>query len=1408
MADFEKQMKERAKELKDLMKKGMKVVGDSWKKGWSKGSGLAFIFVLWGFWSSLVRGKFGANKNLVIVKDHVEIGQHEIPLVATGTIQGEWTDRYSSSSREERKAHQTQKFELNSSHFPKWLSLCTPHSQVLSSNPGQHGQAGRSGGSWRVGLTGWFRRVVGAMCRAGGPVRAIGLSACEPVDLIPVEIFVAGKDRQKYFSYAGFTGRNFVAGKPPSKLYPLEPRIEQEGLIKATLLISSSVTKWVRDVTRGEGMWELEQMLLRKPIHIKSDCPKLKATPSKEKVEEKPMDRSHTRPRKSTWYLDSSCLKHMTRDTAQFISLEAMSGGKVTLGDNITRKVVGSDLKESYLTAVKRILRTNYVRMGRSDQLYSSKSKWNEQRVRVIRRKIDIGEHQKEKNIALKVDDSKSDQSQPKDEENIALMIRQFKSFLKGSKGDANSGTKDRVAGGPIKIHPPPPSSRKISRHDSESSPPAFGDNDHAKDINFWSMKERPLVITEGGMVVKKKAFECIGKGKSILIEDGCNLISNEVCDVESKEDQNSNMNPLITDNQEFVETTVIVKEHNGTEQVADLFTVWECDSRVLGNCDKIFHIAENSKKPVNVNFGINVWKKKANIKVSELNYGKDFVEEDGVVKLNSKKEMDNCIKLKKSLVIKFFGDNVPFHVISLELRRQWGRYGKFHLTQLGLGWVLCAFEDLDTLEEIIDSGPWYVNGNIVGMDRWTVVFSPSSFEGLTAPIWIQMPNLPLQCWDEFNVCRIASMVGTLYLIDGNMFQWSRREFLGHLKEDCSKRVSPSILTKPAMGNQVNEDVLVEATKLKHKGLKAITNNGNNGREYGHWIQAAIEFLIMYVDVEEKIVSEDNVEPPNSERYGTSTQVERVQVANTSSDIENQQTQDPPLASAQTVPSYHYDYETMSSGSSEQCSDDEGADLLPVVNDGDAVDNEEIRIIVQDYCSRSVGSTDTMVANNDYAETCRTTEEWDKEVDIDADYDAVIVEDEFSIPNDLIEGMCFTRKTDMQFALQGWAIKNNVQYIVIASNRNKFTIVCTKHDCPVYPCLCRLHSAQSKRLGGIWKISSLKNQHRCVSPILDSGHRQYNSQFISFYILPTIRKQMDLKPREIIGRMESKFNIKVSYMKAWDARRKAIKVVFGSWEESYRTLNLFMDVVASVMPGMVYRIQSTQTNRFQRLFWAFDPSISGWKYCRPVLSLDGTFLLGKYRGTLLTAIGMDANNGLYPLAFAVVESEYRHAGLVRGCREIFPNVAHRHCLRHLRENFRKAIRQMGIGDVDFLCQKMYAAGNTDDKAFFNKCMEDMRRIKVNIHQWLVDRDVSRWSLINDGGFRFGVTTTNAAESFNGVLKRARGLPIQALITAIYYNIISMFMGRLEFIATEEQQNNNFFAPRVQTLLKKVEEEAR
>src|SRR5438132_10410486 len=58
-----------------------------------------------------------------------------------------------------------------------------------------------------------------------------------------------------------------------------------------------------------------------------------------------------------------------------------------------------------------------------------------------------------------------------------------------------------------------------------------------------------------------------------------------------------------------------------------------------------------------------------------------------------------------------------------------------------------------------------------------------------------------------------------------------------------------------------------------------------------------------------------------------------------------------------------------------------------------------------------------------------------------------------------------------------------------------------------------------------------------------------------------------------------------------------------------------------------------------RLFWSFGQCIEGFRHCRPVLCVDGTFLSGKYHGTLLTALSADATNKILPIAFAYVESE-------------------------------------------------------------------------------------------------------------------------------------------------------------------------
>ena len=54
--------------------------------------------------------------------------------------------------------------------------------------------------------------------------------------------------------------------------------------------------------------------------------------------------------------------------------------------------------------------------------------------------------------------------------------------------------------------------------------------------------------------------------------------------------------------------------------------------------------------------------------------------------------------------------------------------------------------------------------------------------------------------------------------------------------------------------------------------------------------------------------------------------------------------------------------------------------------------------------------------------------------------------------------------------------------------------------------------------------------------------------------------------------------------------------------------------------------------RFCLVFWAFIPSIEGFKHCRLVMSIDATHLYDDW-------IGTDRNNQILPLAFSTVEKE-------------------------------------------------------------------------------------------------------------------------------------------------------------------------
>ena len=61
---------------------------------------------------------------------------------------------------------------------------------------------------------------------------------------------------------------------------------------------------------------------------------------------------------------------------------------------------------------------------------------------------------------------------------------------------------------------------------------------------------------------------------------------------------------------------------------------------------------------------------------------------------------------------------------------------------------------------------------------------------------------------------------------------------------------------------------------------------------------------------------------------------------------------------------------------------------------------------------------------------------------------------------------------------------------------------------------------------------------------------------------------------------------------------------------------------------------------FDKFYVCFNGFKEGWKLgCRRILALDGCFLKKPNRGEILTAVGRDGHNHIFPVAWAVVTVE-------------------------------------------------------------------------------------------------------------------------------------------------------------------------
>ncbi|KAJ4974525.1 hypothetical protein NE237_007699 [Protea cynaroides] len=398
-------------------------------------------------------------------------------------------------------------------------------------------------------------------------------------------------------------------------------------------------------------------------------------------------------------------------------------------------------------------------------------------------------------------------------------------------------------------------------------------------------------------------------------------------------------------------------------------------------------------------------------------------------------------------------------------------------------------------------------------------------------------------------------------------------------------------------------------------------------------------------------------------------------------------------------------------------------------------------------------------------------------------------------------GLCFNNVDEFRAALKEYNIQEGRNIRRLKNEKARVTAVCASEGCK-----WRIHALPTSD-EVTFMVKSYYPDHTCSRLLKNSNA---TSTWIATKLASKLRTDPDMKTESIHAALNAKYGINPHKQQLYRARKIARQETEGSFKISYAQLPKYGELLREKNPGTVFKLQPheridfSQPPVFKRLFICLDACKKGFlRGCRPFIGLDVCHLRGTYEGVFLSAISIDGNNGLFPLAFAVVESETKDSwsfflynlystidtaidglpltfmsdkqkGLSDAIEEIFPDAFHRNCCQHLYSNFNAQFTGMQLGN-DF-----WAACKASSAVQFQKAMSKIQIHNKEAHDWLLKNPVGKWARhAFDHRAKSDHITNDMTKSFSQWIDYLKGKPILTLIDSIRVKLMSRLHRRFE-----------------------------
>ncbi|KAJ9556984.1 hypothetical protein OSB04_011598 [Centaurea solstitialis] len=205
------------------------------------------------------------------------------------------------------------------------------------------------------------------------------------------------------------------------------------------------------------------------------------------------------------------------------------------------------------------------------------------------------------------------------------------------------------------------------------------------------------------------------------------------------------------------------------------------------------------------------------------------------------------------------------------------------------------------------------------------------------------------------------------------------------------------------------------------------------------------------------------------------------------------------------------------------------------------------------------------------------------------------------------------------------------------------------------------------------------------------GNKHATKGWIADVVTDKLKSDGDVGCSELRKWLMKTYNVDVPYMRVYKGKELAYADMYGNWEDSFIKIDDFREELRKRNAGSVVEIDfetKGDKKHFLRIFISLAACFKGFLAgCRPYIGLDACHLKGKFNGVLAAATSIDGNNGMFPVAYAVLESENTNSwtwfleslkkaigtpnglvissdmqkGLEIAITQVYPDVEHREC---------------------------------------------------------------------------------------------------------------------------------------------------